>query len=83
MLNLQEKGVVGTKFQESQQIKIGDVVILREDGTAHSLWKLTKVIELLKGRDNMIRSARVQVLSKEKVTELRRPIQHLIPYEAS
>ena len=83
MLNLQEKGVVGSKFQKSQQIKIGDVVILREDGTARSLWKLVKVIELLKGRDNMIRSARVQVLSKDKVTELRRPIQHLISLEAS
>ena len=54
LLNLQEKGVVGSKFQKSQQIKIGDVVILREDGTARSLWKLAKVIELLKGRDNMI-----------------------------
>ena len=83
LLNLQEKGVVGSNFQKSQQIKIGDVVILREDGTARSLWKLAKVIELLKGRDNMIRSARVQVLSKDKVTELRRPIQHLIPLEAS
>ena len=83
LLNLQEKGVIGSKFQKSQQIKIGDVVILREDGTARSLWKLAKVIELLKGRDNMIRSARVQVLSKDKVTELRRPIQHLIPLEAS
>ena len=37
LLNLQEKRVVGSKFQKSQQIKIGDVAILREDGTARSL----------------------------------------------
>ena len=83
LLNLQEKGVGGSKNQKSQQIKIGNIVILREDGTTRSLWKLAKVIDLLKGRDNMIRSARVQVLSKEKAIDLRRPIQHLIPLEAS
>lgn len=83
LLSLQEKGVRGSKSQESQQIKIGDIVILREDGTSRCLWKLAKVLELFKGRDDMIRSAKVRVLSKDKVIYLHRPIQHLIPLEAT
>ena len=31
----------------------------------------------------MIRAAKVQVLSKDEVVYLRRPIQHLIPLEAN
>jgi len=55
---------------------------LREDGTARCLWKLAKVVELFKGRDEMIQSAKVQVLSKDKIIQLRRPVQHLVPLEA-
>ena len=54
LLSLQERGVKGSKSQKAQQIKIGDIVILKEDGTARCLWKLAKVVELLKGRDEMI-----------------------------
>ena len=82
LLGLQERRVGGTGLQKSQQIKIGDIVVLREDSTACCLWKLAKVLELFKGRGEMIRSARVQVLSKDKIIHLRRPIQHLVPLEA-
>ena len=80
LLSLQEKGVRGSKSPK-QQIKTGDIVILRQDGTPRCLWKLAKVVELFKGRDEKIRSARVQLLRKDKVISLRRPIQHLIPLE--
>ena len=83
MLNLEEKWVRCSKSQKSQQIKIGDIVILRKDDTACGLWKLAKVAELLKERDSMIQSAKVQMLSKNKVTDLQRPIQHLMPLEAN
>ena len=56
-------------------------MILKEDGTAKCLWKLAKVTETLEGRDGKVRSAKIQVLSKEKVINLRHPIQHLIPLE--
>ena len=62
--------------------QIGDIIVLREDGIACCLWKLAKVLELFKGREKMIRSARVQVLSKDKIIYLRRPIKHLVPLEA-
>jgi len=54
LLGLQERRVGSSRLQKSQRIKIGDIVVLREDGTARSLWKLAKVVELFKGSDEMI-----------------------------
>ena len=65
------------------RIKVGDVVLLREDGTACALWKLAKVVESTEGRDGLVQFSIVQLLSKEKLAKLCRPIQHLIPLEVS
>ena len=65
-----------------ENIKNGDIVLLKEDSTARALWKLAKVIETLEGRDGLIRAARVQLFSNDKMSYLRRPIQHLILLEA-
>ena len=62
-------------------IQAGDIVILRDNLTARCWWTLARVIELLKGRDDKVRAARVQVLSGGKNTILRRPIQLLILLE--
>ena len=62
-------------------IQAGDIVFLRDDLTARYWWRLARVIELLKGRDDKVRAARVQVLSGGKNMILRRPIQLLIPLE--
>ena len=43
-------------------VKEGDIVILKEEGTARCLWKLAKIIEAIKGRDGAIRSARIQLM---------------------
>ena len=64
-------------------IKTGDVVVLKEDCTARCLWKLAKITELIIGRDGRIRAAKVQLLSKDKVTTIRRPVQHLVPLEVN
>lgn len=62
-------------------IQAGDIEILRDDLTARCWWRLARAIELLKGRDDKVRAARVQVLSGGKNTILRQPIQLLIPLE--
>ena len=64
----------------AKKVKVGDIVILKEEGTARFLWKLAKVTEILEGRVGKIRSATIQVLSKDKVIQLRHPIQ--VPLEA-
>ncbi|XP_073239982.1 uncharacterized protein [Porites lutea] len=65
-----------------QSIRVGDIVVLKEEGSARCLWKLAKVTELLKSRDNVVRSAKIQVLNTDaqrRPTMLRRAVQHLIP----
>ena len=47
--------VVNAKF------KVGDVVILKKESVARAFWKLTKVEELLPGRDGNVRAAIVTV----------------------
>jgi len=81
LLSLQERRAIKASNDNARRVQVGDVVILKEDGTAKCLWKLAKVTEVLEGRDGQVRSAKIQVLSKEKVINLRRPVQHLIPLE--
>ena len=35
-------------------IKAGDIVLLRKDGTVRALWKLAKMVEPIMGRDVQI-----------------------------
>ena len=59
-------------------------MIMKDDHMTHNWWKLGRVIELIKGRDNQVRGARVQVMSTDKKTSiLCRSIQHLVPIEVT
>ena len=69
-----------------QSIRVGDIVVLKEEGSARCWWKLAKVTELLKSRDNVVRSAKIQVLNTDaqrRPTVWRRAVQHLIPLEVN
>ena len=69
-----------------RSIRVGDIVVFREEGSARCWWKLAKVTELLKSRDNAVRSAKIQVLNTDgqrRPTVLRRAVQHLIPVEVN
>ena len=58
-------------------LKEGDVVLLRNEGTAHCLWKLARVTQLLQGRDGIVRAAKVQVLNTDKGLVM---LCHLVQY---
>ena len=47
-------------------VREGDVVILKEEGTARCLWKLARVIEAIKGRDGAVRSAKIQLMRGDR-----------------
>ena len=69
-----------------QSIRVADNVFLKVEGSARCWWKLAKVTELLKSRDNVARSAKIQVLNTDaqrRPTVLRRAVQHLIPLEVN
>ena len=60
-----------------------DVVLLKNDGVPRVFWKLATVRELLTSKEGIVRAARVRVVHSDRgrASELRRPIQHLIPLE--
>ncbi|CAB4038011.1 Hypothetical predicted protein, partial [Paramuricea clavata] len=64
------------------QMAVGDMVILRNDNSRRTFWKLAKVEMLLPSSDGTVRSAKVMVNGESgKWITLRRPIQYLIPLE--
>ena len=46
-------------------------------------WRIEKIIELIKSKGGKIRSAKVDVISKDKIMTLKRPITKLFPVEFS
>ena len=82
MLSLRERAI-NHGSQKNSMIKEGDIVVLKEDCTARCLWKLAKIVELITGRDGRTQAAKVQLLSKDKVTTIHRPVQHLVPLEVN
>ena len=81
MQSLQEQASKSNSYKKID-ISVGDIVILKNDQTCRSFWKLAKIEQLLKGDDGLVRAVIVKVLGGDsKVQLLRRSIQHLIPVE--
>ena len=81
LLSLRERRGLIQPTSNTRPVKEGEVVILREEGTAKCLWPLAQVTEVINGRDGAIRSAKIQLLRGDRKVSLRQPIQHLIPLE--
>ena len=61
--------------------KVGDVVLVYEDGAKRNSWKMAVIEDLIQGKDNQVRGAKVRVITKGKVVRLNRPVQMLYPLE--
>ena len=84
LLSLREN--YNVKKQKEKSVSVltpGDVVLVKDEGTARCWWKLAEIDELIYSKDDVIRAARIKVISSDKVITLRRPITHLIPLEVS
>ena len=64
-------------------IKVGDIVILKNDQTKRVFWKLSGVIECFTSKDGSIKGAKVEVASSKGKKVMNRPIQHLVPIEVA
>ena len=63
-------------------IKVGDVVIVKDDNVKQLFWKLTMIVELLKGKDGITRATLINVSCGNGPPKiLRRSTSHLIPIE--
>ena len=56
---------------------IGDVVIIKGEEQNRNLWRLGLVTELFKGKDRILRAAKIRYGK----SELERAVQHLYPME--
>ena len=60
-------------------VSVGYVVIVHEENVRRGLWKIWKVEEIIRGRDDVIRGGKVGVITKGKPVLLNRPVQKLYP----
>ena len=64
LLSLQEHHSVKRRNSSRPHIKVGDVVLLHNESTKRSFWKLAVVNELIQGSDNKVRAAVIKVVIK-------------------
>ena len=83
LLNLREFRVVKLKGQGCC-VKVGDIVLLKDENVRRVFWKLAKIVELLRGKDNIARAALINVAVDNGPPKiLKRSIKQLIPIEVT
>ena len=83
LLNLCEFWVVKLKGQGCC-VKVGDIVLLKDENVRRVFWKLAKIVELLRGKDNIARAALINVAVDNGPPKiLKRSIKQLIPIEVT
>ena len=65
--------------QGASKIRVGDVVVIKEDGVPRHRWRLGEVVELLEGSNGFVRGAKVKAGKTKNI--IRRPINRLYPTE--
>ena len=84
LLSLRERSCVKSINQNStRSISVGDMVLIRNEGTPKCFWKLAQVSELITSKDNMIRSVWLNVTTDGKKKKLRRPLKMLTTLEVN
>ncbi|GFY72607.1 integrase catalytic domain-containing protein [Trichonephila inaurata madagascariensis] len=63
----------------SSNIQVGDIVSIGDDVKKRLQWSLARIIELIPGKDRIVRTVRVKTQHSVFV----RPIQRIFPLEAS
>ena len=74
-----------SQSKQNRLVSVGDVVVVRDDQLPRGRWRLGVIVEVMRGRDGVIRAAsvRVAVSGERRQSVLKRPIQLLYPLEIS
>ena len=68
----------------AKQLKIGDIVLIEEEGLPRSRWRMGKVQELISSKDGYVRGCKLRVHNQNrKVSYLNRPVNKLCYFEVS
>ena len=82
LLELRNSHRIRTNPTQGALVRVGDIVIIHEDGLQRGLWNLRRVERLISRKDGIVRGAVVMPTTKqERSTMLRRPLQKLYPAE--
>ncbi|XP_028512935.1 uncharacterized protein LOC110232368 [Exaiptasia diaphana] len=81
LTGLREHHRVNRSRQGKDIVQVGDVVTVKEDGKKRNKWRMAVVEGIIKGRDNVVRGAKVRVIARGKHARISRPIQRLYPLE--
>ena len=69
---------MNSKRLKTEESTVGDIVIIKNDKTNRSFWRLGRIEQLIAGGDGMNRAAMVKVSNEDgKSGMLRRSIEHL------
>ena len=60
-----------------KEISVNDIVTVFEDNVKRGFWKTAIVEELIEGKDNVVRGAKIRVITRGKPIRMSRPIQKL------
>ena len=66
---------------KNRTAEVGDLVLVLEEEKKRGEWRVGVVENLVRGSDNVVRGAKVRVVTKGKPTHLSRPVQKLYPLE--
>ena len=75
--SLRERHNMRSKKENHPPLSTGDVVIIKGEERNRNLWRLGVIYDLIKGRDGIVRAAKIRC-SK---TNFERALQHLYPLE--
>ena len=79
---LREIHSYAARRQSKSEHSVVSVVVVHDEHLPRGLWKLEKIVSLMKGRDNLVRGATVKIGTKDgRKLLLNRPIQLLYPLE--
>ena len=80
-INLRDSRKMKTS-KKSFKINVGDAVSVFDEGLKRRHWKVGKVLKILRGKDDVIRGAIVQIFNDKNGKEtISRPLQKLYPLE--
>ena len=70
------------KFKNSEQLVIGDVVLVKEDNFPGMSWRKGQIINVIRGVDKLIRGAEIKVHQRnsDKMLTLKRTLKYLVPF---
>ena len=66
---------------KANNIEVGDIVLIKDENLPRNMWKVGKVIKLIKGKDEITRGVTLKTITKGNTYEIDRPVQKLCPLE--